>query len=291
MNKIFTIIYNVFKLVATIMVIVILFFNVLFIAEVETTLKDIDNKTSLMASAFINYHKITIETMSLLLKGQISTVGFVKELQTYIFNKSTEIEKQIKEKTMLPNFTELIKSNVVIVNKTSCCMGSGTIIKVKDKCYILSAAHLTDDSTDELYVKEGDETRPIKINKINRKIDLALFTYTNDYYDLTIAKISDKEPIIGDRVWTIGNPAGLEDAITSGSIVRKIGINYLIDAKIYFGSSGGGLFNNKGELIGVNVEMMGPNPVKIGKIDYMLGASVQLTIINAFIDGTIDSEI
>ena len=183
----------------------------------------------------------------------------------------------------LPNFENLTRANVVIVNLTQGCSGSGTTINVDGKTYILSAGHL-DDPTDTFVVKEGELYRPIKIIKVNHAVDLALFEYIDKYCDITIAPIAVAEPKAGDAVWAVGNPAMLEDAITRGTLVRKMGISYLIDAKIYYGSSGGGLFNTKGELIGVNVAMVGTGT-------YLLGMSVNLKTIKAFIAGNISSEI
>ena len=63
---------------------------------------------------------------------------------------------------------------------------------------------------------------------------------------------------LGDTVFTIGAPMGLEysGTVTKGilSARRSIaGIEYLqTDAAINPGNSGGGLFNIKGELLGIN---------------------------------------
>lgn len=188
-----------------------------------------------------------------------------------------------KQTPTLPNFENLVRANVAIINLTKGCSGSGTIINVDGKTYILSAGHL-DDPEDTFVVKERDDYRSIKLVKVNHAVDLALFEYVGAYVDLTIAPIAVEDARVGDRIWAVGNPAGLEDAITSGTLVRKMGFSYLIDAKIYYGSSGGGLFNTKGELIGVNVAMVGTGT-------YLLGMSVNLPTIKAFFIGKISSEI
>lgn len=183
----------------------------------------------------------------------------------------------------LPQFENLVKANVIIANVTKGCAGSGTHIKINEKVYILSCAHL-DDPTDTFFVKERDEYRPIKLIKVNHAVDLALFEYIGSYPDLVAVSVATREPRVGDRIWAVGNPAMLEDAITSGTLVRKMGFEYLIDAKIYYGSSGGGLFNTKGEVIGVNVKMIA-NPI------YALGISVNLSTIKDFLAGKIHNEV
>lgn len=264
-------------------VVALLILNMIMIVNVAQMMNDLDAKTDIMASAFIEYHKITVESLSLILKSQIMTTELVGDLQKYIYEKAKTIDEEIAEKITLPNFMDLVKANVVIVNISKGCSGSGTMFEFEGKIYILSAGHL-DDPDDTFFVKEGNDYRAIELVKVNHKVDLALFEYVGEYNDLTIAKLANEEPKVGDTVWAIGNPAMLEDAITSGTLVRKLGFSYLIDAKIYYGSSGGGLFNVKGELIGVNVAMVGVQ-------DYMLGMSVNLSTIKAFIRGRIPSEV
>jgi len=209
----------------------------------------------------------------------------VGQMATEMDAKTDVICSALRERhtPTLPNFENLVRANVVIVNLTQGCSGSGTIINVYGETYILSAGHL-DDPADIFVVKEGEIYRPIKLVKVNHGVDLALFKYIDKYCDITIAPIAVEEPRVGDSVRAVGNPAMLEDAITRGTLVRKLGISYLIDAKIYYGSSGGGLFNTKGELIGVNVAMVGTGT-------YLLGMSVNLSIIKAFLNGQISSEI
>jgi len=281
---------NVLILFTRVLVVSLLILNMLFVINVSERVENLENKTTLIASAFSQYQKIIIETLTLMLRGQLATDEFIKDLQSYIYEKSASIEREIKDKTTLPNFVDLIKANVLIVNKTKGCMGSGTTIQIDGRYYILSAGHL-DDPTDDFYVFEGKEKRPIILIKVNHEVDLAVFTYVNDYDDLVSANIAINYPNVGDKVWTVGNPAGLEDAITSGTLVNKKGYEYLIDAKIYYGSSGGGLFNTKGELIGVNTGIQGVCPVIIGKESYLLGVSVDLLTIKLFLLGYIINEL
>jgi S1-C subfamily serine protease len=66
---------------------------------------------------------------------------------------------------------------------------------------------------------------------------------------------SYKDLTVGERVYTIGAPAGLENTLGEGIIsgLRNDGRNRLIQtsAGISRGSSGGGLFDNRGNLIGI----------------------------------------
>ena len=70
--------------------------------------------------------------------------------------------------------------------------------------------------------------------------------------------LGDSDAIaIGQKVFTIGNPIGLEQTLSDGliSALRKDGSQHLkfiqISAPISHGSSGGGLFDEEGKLIGI----------------------------------------
>jgi len=66
-----------------------------------------------------------------------------------------------------------------------------------------------------------------------------------------------KQLAVGDEVYAVGNPRGLEGTFSAGIIssIRKVGEDSLlqITAPISPGSSGGPVVDNKGEVIGVAV--------------------------------------
>jgi serine protease Do len=66
---------------------------------------------------------------------------------------------------------------------------------------------------------------------------------------------NSKDVKVGEQVYAIGNPEGLEKTITQGIISNKRsdrgGYVLQTDASVSFGSSGGGLFDQNGDLIGV----------------------------------------
>ena len=261
MPKILEVLGIVFKIFFRTFLACFLVFNFLFIISVvdyvrdfDQKISDVDQKIGVITTAFNNYNRI------------------------------------ISDRDVLPNFPELAKANIVIYNKTRHCVGAGTTLLISGHYFILSAGHL-DDPNDNFYVKDGKNMYPITLIKVNHKIDLALFIYDEDPADIVSAPLATKEPTIGDRVWAIGNPAMLEDAITGGVIMKKNIAHYFIDNKIYYGSSGGGLFNAKGELIGVNVAMACESKIAIGEPQFTIGISVSLVAIYAFLVGDIPSEI
>lgn len=66
-------------------------------------------------------------------------------------------------------------------------------------------------------------------------------------------KISNTTPKVGEKIYTIGSPRGLDNTFSSGEIsqIRENGKILQISAPIDHGSSGGVLLNSKGEAVGI----------------------------------------
>lgn len=90
------------------------------------------------------------------------------------------------------------------------------------------------------------------------KNDLALLRLTDRArapYSME-ATIATAAPSIGDGVWVVGNPLGLDNTVTRGIVSAKHRKTekheyWQTDATIIGGSSGGAVYNDQGELIGV----------------------------------------
>jgi S1-C subfamily serine protease len=88
---------------------------------------------------------------------------------------------------------------------------------------------------------------------INKDIAIAHF----DSKDLPAARLGESRTLrVGDKVVAIGNPLGLEQTVSEGivSALRNIENNRAViqtTVPISPGSSGGGLFNSRGELVGL----------------------------------------
>lgn len=91
--------------------------------------------------------------------------------------------------------------------------------------------------------------------EIDSKNDLALIV-VNDAKEKAML-VDDASVEIGETVYAIGNPEGLEGTFSQGIIssIRKIGSEHLIQltAPISPGSSGGPVMNEQGKVIGISV--------------------------------------
>lgn len=85
------------------------------------------------------------------------------------------------------------------------------------------------------------------------QLDFAIFRIKNSGEHYPAAKVASYPPLVGEDVFAIGNPKGLEYTLSKGIIsAYRPKINRIqTTAEITFGSSGGPLFNMQGEVVGI----------------------------------------
>ncbi len=132
--------------------------------------------------------------------------------------------------------------------------GSGFFISSSGVC--ISNYHVFGDYwTDaRIITEDGSEYSIGQILKKDEDLDYIIFKIKNPLKEsFPKVKISSKTPEIGDKVFAIGNPKGLEKSLSDGIIsgIRFENDELQTDASITHGSSGGPLFNYKGEVIGI----------------------------------------
>jgi serine protease Do len=152
----------------------------------------------------------------------------------------------------------------VVQVRTPGGLGSGFIIN--EDGYLITNFHVIEGETEisvEVYhMKDGQlERKSYKDVKI-----IAM----NKFEDITLLKIDDKDApkfsrvllgdsdslAVGEKVFAIGSPLGLERTVTEGILSTKTremqGELYLqTTAQINPGNSGGPLFNMRGEVVGI----------------------------------------
>jgi len=144
-------------------------------------------------------------------------------------------------------------------------LGSGVILS-RDG-YAITNAHVVQGETNlraTVWFGQPDGTLKrtdiddVELVAINNHIDLALIKIKHpDGKDFLFAPVQDAEKLeIGQNVFAIGNPLGLERTLTQGVISTTQrsfdGLTYIqTDTPINPGNSGGPLFNTKGEVIGI----------------------------------------
>ncbi|MBK9325061.1 MAG: DegQ family serine endoprotease [Thiobacillaceae bacterium] len=139
--------------------------------------------------------------------------------------------------------------------------GSGFLISADG--YILTNAHVVDD-VDELVVKLNDKREfRAKVVGTDARTDVALIKINAD--NLPRVTIGDPNRLkVGEWVLAIGAPFGFENSVTAGIVSAKGRSlpqeNYVpfiqTDAAVNPGNSGGPLFNLRGEVVGMNSQII-----------------------------------
>jgi serine protease Do len=149
-------------------------------------------------------------------------------------------------------------------------VGSGFIIDPSG--LIVTNYHVVQDAFD-IQVTLSDGTRlEGKMKSASRLADLALVKIDAGR-PLQAAKWGDSDTVqVGDQVFAAGNPFGIGLSISAGIVsglnrdIQNSPYDDLIqtDAAINHGNSGGPLFNMKGQVIGVDSDILSPTTGSVG---------------------------
>ena len=157
-------------------------------------------------------------------------------------------------------FKKVSSSVVCIRVTTSSGSGAGSGVVVTEDGYIITNYHVANEACTSIIVKFYDDTEYSATYVLGDEVsDIALIKI--EKADCTPAEIADSSLVeMGDSVVVIGNALGNGITITSGIVSNTKGTFTLddiatpviqVDAAINQGNSGGGLFNDKGQLIGI----------------------------------------
>jgi serine protease Do len=153
------------------------------------------------------------------------------------------------------------------VIKVSTPGGLGSGVLLNENGFAITNAHVIQGETDlraTVWIPQEDGTlkrttiEDVIIIAVNNHLDLALLQLThpdNKPFDFSV--LEQAETIqVGESVFAIGNPLGLERSMSQGVVSTKQrsfdGLTYIqTDAAINPGNSGGPLFNTRGEVVGI----------------------------------------
>lgn len=169
-------------------------------------------------------------------------------------------------------------------------LGSGVIID-SEKGYVVTNDHVIKNA-DEIIItlKDGRQLTAKKLGS-DSESDIALLQIEAD--NLKAIKLADSDKLrVGDFTVAIGSPFGLGQTVTSG-IVSALGRSNLniehyedfiqTDAAINSGNSGGALVDLRGELIGINTAILGPNGGNVG-IGFAIPSNMMNNLVSQIIE-------
>lgn len=173
----------------------------------------------------------------------------------------------IAEQTSATKVYEKVANAVVIVKSSNAraqSQGSGVAIgygyeknNKPTSTWVITNAHVIINENNIEIESQGKKYRA-EVQYIDKENDIAeLLIKDKVIYALSskLTGLESIETVIGEKVFAIGSPMGLENSISEGIVSgkrEKNGIKLVqTTAAISSGNSGGGLFNEKGELLGI----------------------------------------
>ncbi|KXI29212.1 DegQ family serine endoprotease [Paraglaciecola hydrolytica] len=169
-------------------------------------------------------------------------------------------------------------------------LGSGVIIDA-EKGYVVTNNHVVDNASEiTVTLTDGREVKAKKLGA-DAQSDIALLKIDPD--KLVALPLADSDKLrVGDFVVAIGNPFGLSQTVTSGivSALGRSGLNIggyenfiQTDAAINRGNSGGALVSLRGELVGINTAIFGPNGGNVG-IGFAIPSNMMKSLVDQIIE-------
>jgi serine protease Do len=161
------------------------------------------------------------------------------------------------------NKFEDAQSCVVSVCRDDGGRGSGFIIK--EDGLIVTARHVVRDSARVFVTLDNGQVYISEYVVVNESVDLDIALIKIPAKNLPYVKIANSRPELGDTVFAIGNPNGIGFNYLSGGIVSYVNVTieysnikndcpmFMFDSFVAPGSSGGPVFNDKLEVIGMVV--------------------------------------
>jgi serine protease Do len=169
-------------------------------------------------------------------------------------------------------------------------LGSGVIVRADG--YVLTNHHVID-GADQVRVELSDG-RSVKGEVVGSDAPSDLAVLKIDAHDLQTLTLGDSEQVrVGDVVLALGNPLGVGQTVTMGIVSAKGRATGMgdgsfedfiqTDAPINQGNSGGALVSTRGELIGINSQIVSPSGGNIG-IGFAIPANMARNVMTQLID-------
>jgi Do/DeqQ family serine protease len=171
--------------------------------------------------------------------------------------------------------------------------GAGSGVIVSEDGTILTNHHVIDGAQRITVETSDNKVHEAEVVGSDKPSDLAVIRIKGDKYPFLELGDSD-EVRVGDIVLAIGNPLGIGQSVTSGIISAKgrtTGIgdgtssyqDFLqTDAPINQGNSGGPLVNVKGEIVGINSQILSRSGGSIG-IGFAIPSNMAKTVMEQLV--------
>lgn len=172
--------------------------------------------------------------------------------------------------------------------------GAGSGFVWDDEGHVVTNAHVIRGASRAIVRRADGDTAPAELVGIDPGTDLAVLRVPPDPRAMPpLPRGTSADLSVGQRVFAIGNPFGLDWTLTTGivsALERELpgergGLRGLIqtDAAINPGNSGGPLLDSAGRLIGVNTAIYSPTGASAG-IGFAVPVDVVARVVPALIE-------
>jgi len=169
-------------------------------------------------------------------------------------------------------------------------LGSGVIVRADG--HILTNHHVIDGAEDIKVDLTSQRTYSARLVGSDPASDLAVLKIGEG--GLPVLQLGDSDKVrVGDVCLAVGNPLGVGESVTAGIISAKGRSTDTVgggsfqdflqtDAPINQGNSGGALVNTRGELIGINSQILSSNGGNIG-IGFAIPSNMARNVMNQLV--------
>lgn len=174
-----------------------------------------------------------------------------------------------RERRVVPTVVTIFTSQETALGASDeASQGLGSGVLISPDCHVLTAAHVVDGSDNIIVKTHEGSMHPAKLLFSEPSADIALIQFIEPVPELPHAALGNSDDLaVGQDVYVIGAPYGLENSYTLGNIsgFREFGRLYdgtivaefiQTDAAINSGNSGGPMFNSRGEVVGISSRIL-----------------------------------
>lgn len=220
----------------------------------------------------------------------IINIAYGTKLKQVIVN----VDNQLSVKDIAKNSNAVVYIEVSDSNGQPVASGSGFIVTSDGT--IVTNYHVIDGASyAKVTLENGNKYDVDRVLAYSEEHDLAVLKLKNAS-NLPVVKLGDSDKLApGDEIVAIGSPGGIKfqntvtDGIvsgfrTSGRIAKGVQ-DIQISASIYHGSSGGALFNDYGQVVGITYAGSNEVPnvnfaIPINELKPLLGKDIDVTLLS-----------
>jgi len=169
-------------------------------------------------------------------------------------SKSTQTSKVLTGSTIFEKYNSAV---FMIFTSDGLKHYQGSGFFLSNSGLAVSNYHVFEGTTigyEQIKLTNNDVYKIKRVIARSKENDFILFEVENKGTNFNYIPLETKEPKVGEKVFAIGSPRGLENTFSSGEISQVRGESLLqINVPIDHGSSGGALINEYGNAVGITM--------------------------------------